>query len=145
MRESLFVSSSSYGAAVHDLAAVLARRRADVDHPVGMRDGVEVVLDDDQRVAEIPQPEQGFDQPAVVALMQADRRLVEHVEHPDQAGADLRGEPNALRLTAGQRGRRPRQRQVVQPDVEQEPEPRLDLLEHLARDRLLRVTRASAR
>ena len=42
------------GAAVHDRAAVLAGRRADVDHPVGMRDGVLVVLDDDQRVAEIP-------------------------------------------------------------------------------------------
>ena len=125
------------GAAVHDPAAVLAGRRADVDHPVGMRDGVQVVLDDDQRVAQIPQPDQGFDQPAVVALMQADRRLVEHVQHPDQARADLGGQPNALRLTAGQRRRRPRQRQVLEPDVEQEAEPRLDLLEHLPGDRLL--------
>ena len=124
------------GAAVHDPSAVLAGHRADVDDPVGVRDGVEVVLDDDQGVAQIPQPDQGFDQPPVVALMQADRRLVEHIEHADQPGADLRGQPNALRLTAGQRGRRPRQRQVVEPDVEQEAEPRLDLLEHLAGDRL---------
>ena len=124
------------GAAVHDPAAVLPGHRPDVDHPVGVRDGVEVVLDDDQRVAEIPQPDQRFDQPAVVALMQADRRLVEHVEHPDQTGADLRREPNPLCLTAGQRRRRARQGQVLEPDVEQEAEPRLDLLEHLARDRL---------
>jgi len=41
-------------------------------------------FDDDQRIAEIPQPDQGFDQPAVVALMQADGRLVEHIEHTDQ-------------------------------------------------------------
>ena len=81
--------------------------------------------------------DQGLDQPAVVALMQADRRLVEHVEHADQPGADLGGQPDALRLTAGQRGRRARQRQVVQPDVEQEPQPRLHLLEHLPGDRLL--------
>jgi hypothetical protein len=40
----------------------------------------------------------------VVALVQADRRLVEHVEHADQAGADLGGQPDALRLAAGQRG-----------------------------------------
>ena len=122
---------------MHDLAAVLARRGTDVDDPVGVGDGVEIVLDDDQRVAEIPQPDQRVDQPPVVALVQADRRLVEHVQHADEPGADLGGEPNALRLTAGQRGRGPRQRQVVQPDVEQEAEPRLDLLEHLARDGLL--------
>ena len=39
---------------MHDVAAVLAGTRADVDNPVGVRDGVLVVLDDDQRVAEIP-------------------------------------------------------------------------------------------
>ena len=38
-------------------------------------------------------------------------RLVEHVEDADQAGADLGGEPDALRLAAGQRaGRRGRAR-----------------------------------
>ena len=58
-----FFSRSSYGAAVHDLAAVLAGRRTDVDHPVGVGDGVVVVLDDDERVAEVAQPHQGLDQP----------------------------------------------------------------------------------
>ena len=137
MSDSRLLQQLVVRAAVHDPPTVLARERADVDHPVGVRDGVQVVLDDDQRVAQIPQPQQGFDQPAVVALMQADGRLVEHVEHADQSGADLGGEPDALRLTAGQRRRRARQRQVLQPDVEQEAEPRLDLLEHLTRDRLL--------
>jgi hypothetical protein len=45
-----------------------------------------------------------------------------------------------LRLTTGQRARRPRQRQVLQPDVEQKAQPRLDFLEHLAGDRLLAGT-----
>jgi hypothetical protein len=89
------------GAAVHDLAAVLAGARADVDDPVGGADGVLVVLDDDQRVAQVAQPDQRLDQPVVVALVQPDRRLVEHVEHADQAGADLGGQPDALRLAAG--------------------------------------------
>ena len=40
------------GAGDDDLAAVLAGARADVDDPVGGLDGVLVVLDDDQRVAE---------------------------------------------------------------------------------------------
>jgi hypothetical protein len=58
------------------------------------------------------------------------RRLVEHVEHADQAGADLGGQPDALRLAAGQRGRGAVEREVVEADVEQEPEPGVDLLEH---------------
>ena len=114
----------------HDVAAVLARARTDVDHPVGGADGVLVVLDDDQRVAEVAQPGQRLDQPVVVPLVQADRRLVQHVQHADQAGADLRGQPDPLRLAAGQRGGRPVEGQVVEPDVEQEPEPGVDLLQH---------------
>ena len=121
-------------AAVHDVAAVLARARTDVDGPVAGADRVLVVLDDDQRVPQVPQPGQRVDQPAVVPLVQTDRRLVEHVEHPDQPRADLRGQPDPLRLATGERARRAVQRQVLQPDVEQEPEPRLDLLEHPSGD-----------
>jgi hypothetical protein len=42
----------------------------------------------------------------VVALVQADRRLVEHIQGADEAGADLRREPDALRLTTCERARR---------------------------------------
>ena len=111
--------------------------RTDVDDPVGVRDGVFVVLDDDQRVAEIPQPREGFDESPVVALMQTDGRLVEHVEHTDQTRADLGGQPDTLGLTAGERARGTLQRQVLQSDVEQEAQPRLHLLEHLPGDGLL--------
>jgi hypothetical protein len=62
--------------------------------------------------------------------VQADRGLVEHVEHADQARTDLGGQPDALGLAAGQRARRPVQRQVVEADVEQEAEAGVDLLEH---------------
>ena len=93
-------------AAVDDLAAVLAGAGADVDDPVGGADGVLVVLDDDQGVAEVLEPDQRLDEALVVALVEADRRLVEDVEDADQAGADLGGEPDALGLAAGQRARR---------------------------------------
>ena len=107
MIESGWVEQVCDRARVHDLATVLAGARADVDHAVGGADGVLVVLDDDQRVAEVAQPGEGLDQPVVVALVQADARLVEHVEHPDQPGADLGGQPDALRLAAGQRAAGP--------------------------------------
>ena len=119
-----------HGAGDDHLAAVLAGAGPDVDDPVGDPDGVLVVLDDDQGVAEVLEPDQGLDQPVVVALVQPDRRLVEDVEDAHQAGADLGGQPDPLRLTAGQRAGRPVQGQVVQADVEQETQPLLDLLEH---------------
>ena len=116
---------------------MLARAGTDVDHPVGRADGVFVVLDDDQGVAEVSQSHEGLDQPVVVALMQADARLVEHVEHTDEAGTDLGREPDPLRLTAGQRAGRSVEGQVVQADVDQEPQPLVDLLEDADRDLLL--------
>ena len=139
----MLASRSVTGPETHDLAAVLAGPRADVDDPVGGPDGVLVVLDHDQRVAEVPQPDQRLDQAVVVPLVQPDGRLVEHVQHADQAGADLGGEPDALRLAAGQGRRRPVEGEVVQPDVEQEAEPGVDLLEHPLGDLLSRSDSSS--
>jgi hypothetical protein len=50
-----------------------------------------VVLDHDHGVAEVAQVQQRVQQPLVVALVQADGRLVEDVHHADQPGADLAG------------------------------------------------------
>ena len=72
-----------------DVAAVDAGGRADVDHMVGRKDRLLVVLDDDHGVAEVAQVFQRFEQAGVVALVQADRGLVEHVEHAGQPRADL--------------------------------------------------------
>ena len=77
--------------------------RPHVDEPVGAAHHLLVVLDDDHGVAEVAQPLERADQLVVVALMQADRRLVEDVEHADELRADLRREPQALRLAAGER------------------------------------------
>ena len=117
-------------AGVDDLAAVLTRAGADVDDPVGVTDGVLVVLDHDQGVAEVLEADQGLDQPLVVALVEADRRLVEDVEDADQAGADLGRQPDPLGLTAAEGARGPVEGEVVEADVEQEVEPLQDLLEH---------------
>ena len=68
-------------------------------------------------------------QAGVVALVQADRRLVQHIEHAGQARADLAGQADALALAAGQGAGAARQVQVVEADVDQEPQPVVDLLQ----------------
>ena len=72
-----------------DVAAVDASARTDVDDVVGGEDRVFVVLDDDDGVAEVAQAAQRLEQPRVVALVEANRRLVEDVEHAGEARADL--------------------------------------------------------
>ena len=120
-----------------DLAAMDAGARADVEDVVGGADRVLVVLDHDHRVAEVAQPLQRLEQPRIVALVQADRGLVQHVEHAGQPRADLRGEPDALALAARQRAGGARQREIVEPDIDQELQPLADFLEHAGGDLVL--------
>ena len=110
---------------------------AEVDDVVGVADRVLVVLDDDHRVAEIAQALERFEQAVVVALVEADRRLVEHVEHARQARADLAGEADALALAARERAAGAVEVEVVEPDVVEEAQPLVDLLEDGAGDLLL--------
>jgi hypothetical protein len=120
-----------------DLAAVLAGARPEVDHVVGRRDRLLVVLDDDHAVAELAQLEQRVDQPPVVALVEADRRLVQDVEDAHQLRADLRGEPDPLRLAARERRGRAVEREVADADVVEEAEPVAHFLQDLAGDLLV--------
>ena len=120
-----------------DLAAVLPRPGPDVDDPVGRPDRLLVVLDDEHRVAEVAKPRQRRDQLGVVALVKPDRRLVEDVEDAHQRRPDLRRQADPLGLAARQRHARPVEGQVIQADVDEEPEPGVDLLEHLVGDRPL--------
>ena len=121
-------------ARVHDVTTVLARTRTDVDDPVGRGDGVLVVLDDDERVAQVAQPGQGLDESAVVALVQTDARLVEHVQDTDQPRPDLGRQTDALGLATGERAGGTGEREVLQTHVEQEAESSVDLLDHLLGD-----------
>ena len=66
-------------------------------------------------------------QAAVVALVQADGGLVEHVEDAAQARADLRGEADALALAAGQRGGVAVERKIAEADGAEEFEALGDL------------------
>ena len=73
-------------------------------------------------------------QPIHVARVQADRRLVEHVERVDELRAERVRQSDALRLAAGQRSRRAMHRQVVEPDVAEELHAVARLLENVRGD-----------
>ena len=119
------------------MAAVLARAGPHVDEPVGDPHHLLVVLDDDDRVAEVAQPLERADQLVVVALVQADRRLVEDVEDTDELRADLRRQPQALRLAARERRRGAVEVEVADADVVEERQPLADLLDDARPDQLL--------
>ena len=119
---------------VDDLPAPLPRARADVHHPVRRAYGVLVVLDDNEGVAQVPQPLEGLNETGVVPLVQADAGLVQHVEHTHQPRPDLGGQADALGLPARQGGRAPGQAEVVQAHVHQEAQAGVDLGQHAAGD-----------
>ena len=66
--------------------------------------------------------------------MQSDARLIEDVEHPHQARADLGRQADALALAAGERRRRAGERQIAEPHALQEAKTRADLLQNLLGD-----------
>ena len=123
----------------HQLAAQASRAGTQVDDVIGLLDGFGVVLHHQHRVAHVAELLERVEKPAVVARMEADRGLVEHIEHAAQLGADLRGQPYALRLSARQRGRRALQAQVVQPHRREKLQPPPDFIQHPAGDLRLAV------
>ena len=68
-----------------DIAAETAGAGAEIEDIVGVADGFFIVLDDEDRVAQIAQLFERFDEAGVVALVQADGGLVEDVEDTAQA------------------------------------------------------------
>ncbi len=99
----------------------------EIDHVIGALDGFRVVLDHQHGIAHVAQPGERVEQAAVVARVQTDGGLVEHIQHAAQLGADLRGQADALRLAAGERVRRAVQAQVIQADGAEELEAVADL------------------
>ena len=96
-------------------------------------------------VARVAQPAEQREQPVGVARVQADRRLVEHVQRVHQPRAERVGERDALRLAAGQRAGLAVEREIAEPDVAEEAEPGVELLEdELRRPRARTAVSASA-
>ncbi len=92
----------------------------DVQQTVGRANGFLVVLHHNNCIAQIAQVLKSADQPGIVALVQADARLVQHVKHAHQPGAYLGGQTDALGLAAAEGGGTAQEVQVIQADILQE-------------------------
>ena len=105
-----------------------------VDDEVGRQDGIVIVLHHDHGVADVAQCLECGEQAIIVALVQADGRLVEHIHDAGQARADLAREADALRFAAGQRLRRAVEREIVESDVGEKAQAIADLADDLIGD-----------
>src|SRR5690606_3077982 len=102
-----------------------------------------VMLNDDDGIAKIAKVFERVEEAGIVALVQADRRLVQNVEDAGEPGADLRGKTDALAFTAGQGARVPRKREIVEANVIKEAKPLANFLENARCDLVLLVAEAS--
>jgi hypothetical protein len=114
--------------AVEHLAAVLAGGGTDVDDPVRAADHLDLVLDDEERVARGLEARERAQQRLGVGGMEAGRGLVEDVDHAEQVGADLRREAQPLQLTRRQGRRAALEREVAEAEIEQHAEARAEVL-----------------
>ena len=71
--------------------------------------------------------------------MESNRGLVKDIETSREPGANLGGQPDSLRLAPGKAGRGPRQRQVVEANVDHEPQAGSDLIQDAAGHGLLAI------
>ena len=112
-----------------NVAATLAGAGAEVNQVVGRPNDLGVMLYHQHGVAQVAQAFEDFNQAMGVAGVEADGRLVQHVERAHQPRADGGGQLNPLRFPAGQGGGEAIERQVTQADLVQEAQPVADFLQ----------------
>ena len=104
----------------HNFAATPSGLGTYVYDVVGVEHHVLVVFNHDDRVAQVAQLFKRFDKTVIVALVKADARLVEYVEHVDKLRAYLRGKAYSLAFAARKRCRLAVEREVVEADFKHE-------------------------
>ena len=116
---------------------MLTSPRTNIDDMVRCIHRILIMLDHNKRIAKIPQMLECGQQAVVIALMQANARLIQDIQHSDKSGSDLRREAYALRFTAGQRTSRTGKREIIESNIEQKAKARMDLLQDLRGNPLL--------
>ncbi len=107
---------------------------AQVDDLIRASHQLVIVFHHEQRVSLFAQRMERLDQSIIVARVQTDAWLVEHVEHTGQVRAELRGEPDALRLAARQCFGRSVERQIAEADMIEELQAFFDLRHDVLHD-----------
>ena len=110
------------GALEDHFAAGSAGAGAEIDDVIGDGDRLRLVLDHEDRVALVAQPQQQVVHPLDIVGMQPDCRLVEDVGDIGQRRPEVADHLRALRLTARQRAGRPVEAEVTQPDLHERVE-----------------------
>ena len=97
-------------------------------------DGVGIVFDDENRVAEIAEGFQDVDEALRVARMQADGRFVEYIKRADEMRTERGGKLDALRFAAGKCGGEAIERQVIEANFIEELQARANLFQDFVGD-----------
>ncbi len=103
---------------------------ADVYDIVRRKNSIFIVFDDDNGVAGIAELQKRLNEAIIIARMQADSRLIEHIERTDETGTKLRCQADALRFPARERVRAAIERKVFDADIEHELQPVFDFLQN---------------
>ena len=102
----------------HDPSAVGTALRTEIDDIIRGFDQIEIVLDDNDRISRVHQFLKHLDQAVDIRDMQTRGRLVEDVDRPSCGPpGQLRRQLDALRLAAGERGRRLADLDIIQPHI----------------------------
>ena len=110
--------------------AGVAAFRTEIDHPVGALHDLQVVLDDERRVAALDQPVEGSEEIPHVVKMESRRRFVEEEERRlllARRGGDMGGQLETLRLASREGGERLTEPRVVETNGDERLECRDDL------------------
>ena len=111
----------------HDLSSLSSVAGPQVDDLVGRFHHHRLMLNHNNRVAQIPESLEDCDQSCRVPRMEPHARLVQDVERVDQSSPQTRREVHPLGLPSGQRAGRTIQRQIPQPHFVQVTQSRLGL------------------
>lgn len=106
-----------------DASAVNPGSGAEVDQVIRPRHEFSVMLDHKYRIPFVAQSLQGRDQSLIVAGVKPDAWFIEYIEHPGEIGPELRRQSNSLGLAAGERVRRPVEREVPQTHLIEKAQP----------------------
>ena len=96
------------------MSTLSSRFRPHLDHPVGLFQDLGVVVHQNDRVAVGHEVVHHTGQTHDVRRMQADGRLIQHIEHAGGAVADGPGQLHPLALTGGKGRGRAVKRQITQ-------------------------------
>src|SRR6202043_2291801 len=89
----------------HELAPMLACAGPKIENAIRGSHNVRIVFDHEDGISQVTQIMKYFDQPVSISAVQADRRLIEHIQRPHQSRAQRGGQLNALRLAPREGGR----------------------------------------